>query len=131
MSFQPGDIVRLKDGNPLDSVVASVERVGARQTRVEFMRLPWTPPECYGGRLLYELDSGMRVEVRRTFHRGREQVRVVDAQQDRDMTPSFPVLANRELDFARVHLGLGKAVFVNAATIGHLSLDGLGDQDAQ
>jgi uncharacterized protein YhaN len=94
------------------------------------LRLPWTRPECYGGRLLYELDNGARVEVRRTFHRGREQVRVVDAGQDRDLTASFPVLANREIDFARAHLGLGKAVFVNAATIGHLSLDGLGDQDA-
>ena len=94
------------------------------------LRLPWTRPECYGGRLLYELENGVRVEVRRTFHRGREQVRVVDVQQDRDITASFHVLANREIDFARAHLGLGKAVFVNAATIGHLSLDGLGDQDA-
>ncbi len=94
------------------------------------LRLPWTRPECYGGRLLYELDNGARIEVRRTFHRGREQVRVFDVQQDRDITALFPVLANREIDFARAHLGLGKAVFVNAATIGHLSLDGLGDQDA-
>jgi uncharacterized protein YhaN len=94
------------------------------------LRLPWTRPECYGGRLLYELDNGARVEVRRTFHRGREQVRVADMPQDRDITASFPLLANREIDFARAHLGLGKAVFVNAATIGHLSLDGLGDQDA-
>lgn len=46
MSIQPGAIVRLKDGNPLDSIVARVERVGARQTRVEFFRLPWTPPDC-------------------------------------------------------------------------------------
>ena len=46
MSFRPGDIVRLKDGNPLHSILARVERVGARQTRVEFFRLPWTPPEC-------------------------------------------------------------------------------------
>ncbi len=94
------------------------------------LRLPWTRPECYGGRLVYELENGVRFEVRRTFHRGREQVRVVDVHQDRDITASFPVLANREIDFARAHLGLGKSVFVNAATIGHLSLDGLGDQDA-
>ena len=94
------------------------------------LRLPWTRPERYGGSILYELEDGQRFEVRRTFHRGREQVRVTDVLRDRDVTASFPALANREIDFARAHLGLGKAVFVNAATIGHLSLDGLGDQDA-
>ena len=110
-------------GQKRDGMQAAYEESNA-------LRLPWTRPECYGGRLLYELDNGLLFEVRRTFHRGREQVRVVDLQQDRDITASFPVLANREIDFARAHLGLGKTVFVSAATIGHMSLDGLGDQDA-
>ena len=42
MSFQTGDIVRLRDGNPLDCITGVVEQVGKHQTRVRFFRLPWT-----------------------------------------------------------------------------------------
>lgn len=45
MSFQPGDIVRIRDGNPLDCITGVVEEVGKRQTRVRFFRLPWTPSQ--------------------------------------------------------------------------------------
>jgi len=45
MSLKPGDLVRLKESDPLDSPFAIVERVGVRQTRVKFFRLPWTSPE--------------------------------------------------------------------------------------
>lgn len=45
MSFSPGDIVRLRTENPLDGVVGVVERSGHLQTRVNFLRLPWTPTE--------------------------------------------------------------------------------------
>jgi superfamily II DNA or RNA helicase len=45
MSFQTGDLVRLKESNPLECVMGIVERVGMHQTRVNFMRLPWTPPD--------------------------------------------------------------------------------------
>lgn len=46
MSLQPGDIVRLKDADALNPIVARVERVGIHQTRVQFMRLPWTRTDC-------------------------------------------------------------------------------------
>lgn len=46
MSFQPRDIVRLRDGNPLDCVTGVVEQVAKRQTRVRFFRLPWTPSQA-------------------------------------------------------------------------------------
>ena len=46
MSFQTGDIVRIRDGNPLDCVTGVVEQVGKRQTRVRFFRLPWTPSQA-------------------------------------------------------------------------------------
>ena len=42
MSFQPGDVVRIRDGNPLDCITGVVEQVGKRQTKVRFFRLPWT-----------------------------------------------------------------------------------------
>ena len=45
MSFQTGDLVRLKESNPLECVMGVVERVGVHQTRVNFTRLPWTPPD--------------------------------------------------------------------------------------
>ena len=44
MNLQAGDVVRLKESDPLDSPLGAVERVGARQTRVRFFRLPWTSP---------------------------------------------------------------------------------------
>ncbi len=46
MSFQTGDIVRLRAGNPLDCITGVVEQVGKRQTRVRFFRLPWTPSQA-------------------------------------------------------------------------------------
>ena len=46
MSFQTGDIVRIRDGNPLDCITGVVEQVVKRQTRVRFFRLPWTPPQA-------------------------------------------------------------------------------------
>ena len=42
MSFQTGDIVRIRDGNPLDCITGVVEQVGKRQIKVRFFRLPWT-----------------------------------------------------------------------------------------
>lgn len=46
MNFQPRDIVRIRDGNPLDCITGVVEQVGRRQTRVRFFRLPWTPSQA-------------------------------------------------------------------------------------
>lgn len=46
MTFQIGDIVRLRSQAPLDCVSGVVEKVGIRQTRVNFVRMPWTPPEA-------------------------------------------------------------------------------------
>lgn len=42
MNLKVGDWVRPRIGDPLDCVFGTVERVGARQCRVNFVRLPWT-----------------------------------------------------------------------------------------
>lgn len=46
MSFQVGDIVRLRSQAPLECVCGVVEKVGIRQTRVNFVRMPWTPSDA-------------------------------------------------------------------------------------
>jgi superfamily II DNA or RNA helicase len=45
MSFRPGDVVRLRDSDRLNCAIGYVERVGTYQTRVNFIRLPWTRPD--------------------------------------------------------------------------------------
>ncbi|MCC6697655.1 MAG: AAA family ATPase [Candidatus Hydrogenedentes bacterium] len=94
------------------------------------LRRPWQGGERYEGRLTYRLDNGTEIEIHRNFDRNHESIRVMDLTQGRDITSEFGRLRNRELDFAEQHLGMSKAVFLNAATIGHMTLDGLGDEDA-
>ncbi len=92
------------------------------------LRLPWDNPETYGGRMIYQLDDGRAFAVERTFHRGRERVLLTDPETGADLSAGFEGKPGGPA-FAEAHLGLGKAVFINAATIGHLSLDGLGDEE--
>lgn len=92
------------------------------------LRRPWTNPEVYGGRLWYELGRGGAFEVSRCFAKGR--VSVLESGGGRDITATFPRLPNGEVNFSGTHLGLSRGVFMAAATIGHLNLDGLGDADA-
>lgn len=94
------------------------------------LRRPWASADCYGGRMVYRLDDGRELEVERNFDRRRESVRVFDRTNGQDITTSFPVLPNREPLFAEAHLKLSKAVFLNTATICHLSLELLGDEEA-
>ncbi|MCL4695281.1 MAG: AAA family ATPase, partial [Candidatus Hydrogenedentes bacterium] len=94
------------------------------------LRRPWSEADTYGGRIVYELDGGREIEVQRSFDRKRESVSVFDRTHGRDITAEFERLRNREPNFAEQHLGLSKAVYLNAATIGHLTLDDLGDEDA-
>jgi uncharacterized protein YhaN len=94
------------------------------------IRIPWQNPDCYGGLLRYALDNGTQIEVVRNFSKNREQVQIYDITLNREITSEFPVLRNREVDFAVKHLGVPKEVFTSTATITHLSLDGLGDKDA-
>lgn len=94
------------------------------------LRRPWENPEAYGGRLIYALDRGGVYEVTRSFVRDRQHVLLRDCQAGRDITGMFPALPNQEIGFAEAHLGLSKGVFINTATIGHLNLDGLGDEQA-
>ncbi|GMV91943.1 MAG: hypothetical protein AMXMBFR82_17210 [Candidatus Hydrogenedentota bacterium] len=94
------------------------------------LRRPWSEADTYGGRIVYELDGGREIEVQRNFDRKRESVSVFDRTHARDITVEFERLRNREPNFAEQHLGLSKAVYLNAATIGHLTLDDLGDEDA-
>ena len=94
------------------------------------LRIPWNNPDCYGGTLLYQLDRGNEIEVVRNFDRERESVQVYDRTHAREITSEFQRLRNREIDFASVHLGLSREVFLNTATIGHFSLEGLGDEAA-
>ena len=94
------------------------------------LRRPWASPDAYSGRLLYRLDDGREVEVIRSFDRKRELAQVFDRSNAREITHDFPKLRNREPTFADAHLGLTKSVFLSTATISHMTLDGLGDEDA-
>lgn len=94
------------------------------------LRQPWLRPDPYGGRLRYVLDNGHEYEIHRSFDRRRESVQVFDCRLGEDVTGDFDQSRNREVHFAQAHLGLSKAVFLNAATITHLTIEGLGDKDA-
>ena len=94
------------------------------------LRAPWNGCEMYGGSLTYTLDDGRAFEVVRNFDKNRESIQVRDCDSDTDITDGFTRHRNRELDFARQHLGLSKEVFLSTATISHLSLTDLGDSEA-
>lgn len=93
------------------------------------LRCPWTSPEAYGGRLVYVLDGNRSFEVFRRFDRRNESVQIFDRTHGRDITAQFEQLRNREPLFAQEHLGLSKEVFLSAATISHLTLEELADDD--
>lgn len=94
------------------------------------LRAPWNGNGAYGGALTYELDDGRVFEVVRDFDKDRESVQVFDRVEDKDVSDTFTRYRNRELDFARRHLGLSKDVFLSTATITHTSLTELGDSEA-
>lgn len=94
------------------------------------LRRPWNGGERYAGRLHYVLDDGREFEVQRNFDRKRGTVALFDRKHMRDITAEFGRPKNREPNFGEEHLGLSKTVFVNTATIGPMSLDDLGDDDA-
>lgn len=94
------------------------------------LRRPWSTPTCYGGQIVYRLDDGREIEVHRNFDRKQESVQVFDLTHGREITGEFELLRNRELNFAQAHLGLSKTVFLSTASIGHMSLENLGDADA-
>ncbi len=94
------------------------------------LHVPWDNPEVYGGRLMYALDDGRDVEITRNFDRRRESVQVFDLTHARDITGDFERLRSHEIDFASIHLGVSKDVFMSTATIGHFTLEDLGDKDA-
>jgi uncharacterized protein YhaN len=94
------------------------------------LRRPWNNSGAYGGRLAYELDSGRRYEVHRSFDSANEYARIYDSERGHDVTGDFEQLPNREPSFAERHLGLGREVFLSAATLSHVTLEGLGNADA-
>ncbi len=94
------------------------------------LRKPWEGNGHYGGSLVYELDDGRTFEVVRNFDRHHENVQIFDHATGEEITGNFKRFRNRELDFGRQHLGLSKDVFLNTATISHVTLDELGDRDA-
>lgn len=94
------------------------------------LRAPWGNHRHYGGRLTYELDSGGVFEVQRRFDRNKESTHIFDRTNACDITDQFPVARNRESTFAEAHLKITKSVFVGTATISHVSLADLGDQEA-
>ncbi|MBI4557797.1 MAG: AAA family ATPase [Candidatus Hydrogenedentes bacterium] len=102
----------------------------SRYDEANELRKPWLNADAYGGRLSYRLDGGREFEVRRVFDRRRESVQLYDLTHARDVTGEFPMLRNREPAFADAHLGLSKAVFTHTATISHLTLENLGDEEA-
>jgi uncharacterized protein YhaN len=94
------------------------------------LRCPWTDPDKYGGRLIYELEDGRVIEVYRRFDKKFEQVQVFDQTHGVEITGQFEQLRNREPNFAQAHLGISKEIFTNTITIGNLGLEGLGDDAA-
>lgn len=94
------------------------------------LRKPWDGNGHYGGSLVYELDDGRAFEVVRNFDRHHEKIQVFDHTTGEEITGNFKRFRNRELDFGRQHLGLSKDVFLNTATISHVTLDELGDREA-
>ncbi|MBX7256593.1 MAG: AAA family ATPase [Candidatus Hydrogenedentes bacterium] len=94
------------------------------------LRRPWRHPERYSGRLTYLLDNGFEIEVHRSFNSEQDAVHVFNRTHGREITEEFERYRNNEPNFAERHLGLTKAVFTNTATIGHLTLEHLGDEDA-
>ncbi|HOJ33886.1 MAG TPA: AAA family ATPase [Candidatus Hydrogenedentes bacterium] len=94
------------------------------------LRQPWRNPEKYGGTLVYTLDNLHTIEVRRIFDRKREDVQLFDRTLARDITSEFPKLKNGEPLFAEEHLGIGKELFLSAATVSHFNLDFLGEDNA-
>ncbi len=94
------------------------------------LRCPWMNPDVYGGRIVYRLDDGREIEVYRRFDRKNEMVHVYDKTHATDITNEFEQLRNREPQFALRHVGLSKEVFLNTATISHLTLEDLGDTEA-
>lgn len=93
------------------------------------LRMPWENPDAYGGTLMYKLDDGSGIRVVRNFSRRDEFVHVFDEESGREITGDFATLRNRESNFAAEHLGLSKDVFLNIATINHLSLENLGEKN--
>lgn len=94
------------------------------------LRRPWSHPDRYGGRLVYQLDNTDVIEVTRTFDELAETVRVHDRSNARDITGDFEQFGNKEPAFALRHLGLTKDVFLSTATFSHMTLDDLGDKNA-
>ena len=94
------------------------------------LRRPWTGGERYAGRLVYVLDDKREIEVQRDFDKKRGTIAVFDRTHMRDITAEFERLKNKEPNFAEQHLGLSKAVYLSTATIGPMTLDDLGDDDA-
>jgi len=94
------------------------------------LRRPWADPDRYGGRVVYQLDDGRRIEVTRSFSEKNESVRVYDQTNARDITDDFERLGSREPAFALSHLGLTKDVFLGTATFSQITIDRLGDKNA-
>lgn len=94
------------------------------------LRRPWADGARYAGGLIYELADGRAFEVRRCFEREDEAIVLLNATTGEDLSNSYEVLQNGEINFAPVHLGLSKEVFLSAATISHFSLEDLGDRDS-
>jgi hypothetical protein len=81
---------------------------------------PWSNAP-YGGRLLYELGNGQRIEVLRVFDRKEEALTVVDAVSGRDLTADFPPDARRERPFLQVQLQLTRQLFESTTALGQLA----------
>jgi uncharacterized protein YhaN len=133
VSFQPGVTIIVGPNERGKSTLRSylsdmlyAQKRGEGYDESNLLRRPWQDHERYGGTLTYLLRDGRRFVIERCFDRDAESLVVRDALTGEDLTGSF----GEGADFASRHLGLAKEVYVNAATIGHFSLEGLGGRDA-
>lgn len=94
------------------------------------LRQPWSGADVYGGQLMYTLDSGDEFEIRRSFDQNAAFLAVYNRSLDKPVTDEFPQAKNGESMFADTHLNMSKSVFLGTATISHISLSDLGDDEA-
>ncbi|HOK09494.1 MAG TPA: AAA family ATPase [Candidatus Hydrogenedens sp.] len=88
---------------------------------------PWHTND-YRGYLVYQISNGTLIHIQRTF--GTEpSVCIFEGLDMREITNQFPVYPNREIGFARVHLGMNRDIFTGVATISPKTLENLGSSD--
>ncbi len=92
------------------------DRAGKDETARHDRFRPWAGG-VYRGALSYELDDGKRFEVRRDFSTTDVTTQLLDPALGADVSPQFGRGRHGNIQFARKHLGMSRAVFESCAFI--------------